>query len=94
MKFQLLIKTKMLEKKKIFLAYKLSDVLFIKLINVKMLTIVDILTFISMINFMLRGVEHEKSFITSEPGVGTLSITAALFFCLCYCFTSKSTILQ
>ena len=35
------------------------------LINVKMPTIVGILTFMSMINFMLCWVEHEKSFITS-----------------------------
>ena len=57
MKFQLLIKTKMLENKDFF-AFKLSDVLFIMQINVKMPTIVGIikivgiLTFISMINFM------------------------------------------
>ena len=30
------------------------------LINVKMPTIVGILTFMSMINFMLSSVEHEK----------------------------------
>ena len=36
------------------------------LINVK--TIVGILTFMSRINFVLRWVEHEKSFITSGPG--------------------------
>ena len=36
-----------------FLALRLSEVVFIKLINVKMPTIVGILTFISMINFML-----------------------------------------
>ena len=46
-KFQLLIKTKMLQNTKcckiqIFLAFKLSDVVFIMLINVKMSTIVDI----------------------------------------------------
>ena len=50
-----------------FLALSLSDVLFIMLINVKMPTIVGILTFISMINFVLSLVEHEKSFITSGP---------------------------
>ena len=38
------------------------------LINVKMPTIVGILTFMSRINFMLSWNEHEKSFITSEPG--------------------------
>ena len=37
----------------IFLVLKLSDVVFILLINVKMPTIVGILTFISRINFML-----------------------------------------
>ena len=36
-----------------FLALSLSDVVFIMLINVKMLTIVGILTFISRINFVL-----------------------------------------
>ena len=34
---------------------------FIILINVKMPKIVGILTFISMINFVLSGVEHEQS---------------------------------
>ena len=38
------------------------------LINVKMAVIVAILTFMSMINFMLSWVEHEKSFITSGTG--------------------------
>ena len=42
-------------KKKLFnlLAFKLSDVVCIMLINLKMPTIVGILTFMSMINFML-----------------------------------------
>ena len=35
------------------LASELSDAVFIMLINVKMPTIVDILTFMSMINFIL-----------------------------------------
>ena len=43
--------------------------LFFLLINVKMPTIVGILTFISRKNFMLNSVEHEKSFITSGPGL-------------------------
>ena len=47
-KFQLLIKTKI----KKFLALSLSDVVFIMLINVKMPTVVGILTFISRINFV------------------------------------------
>ena len=38
------------------------------LINVKMPTIVGILTFMSLINFVLSRVEHEKKFITSRPG--------------------------
>ena len=38
------------------------------LINIKMPTIVGILTFMSRINFVLGLVEHEKSFITSGPG--------------------------
>ena len=37
-------------------------------IDDKMPTIVGILTFISRIIFMLSLVEHEKSFITSDPG--------------------------
>ena len=35
--------------------------------NIKMPTIVGILTFMSKINFVLSCVEHEKSFITSGP---------------------------
>ena len=50
-------------KNKKCLAVKLSDVV-IKLINVKM-SIVGILTFMSMINFML-SFEHEK-FLPWEP---------------------------
>ena len=41
--------------------------LFLLLINVKMQTIVGILTFMSRKNLMLSWVEHEKSFITSGP---------------------------
>ena len=55
-----LIITKML-KNNICTALKLSDKAFILLINVKMPTIVGILTFMSRINFMLI-VEHEKKF--------------------------------
>ena len=51
MKFQLLIKTKMLKNTRI--AFKLLDVVFIMIINVKMRTIVRILTFLSMVNYML-----------------------------------------
>ena len=42
--------------------------LFILLINVRMATIVSILTFIRRINFMLSRVEHEKSLISPGPG--------------------------
>ena len=52
MKFHLPLKTKKL-KIKTFLAFKLSNVVFIMLINVKMPTFVGILTFMSIINFML-----------------------------------------
>ena len=51
-----------------FLALRLSDVVFIKLINVEIPTIVGILTFMSKINFVLSWIEHEKSFITLRPG--------------------------
>ena len=39
-----------------------SDVIFILRINVKMSTAVDILTFMSGINFMLSSVKHEKEY--------------------------------
>ena len=43
--------------------------LFFPLIDVKMPTIVGILIFMSRKNFMLSCIKHEKSFITSGPGV-------------------------
>ena len=46
----------------IVLALKLSDVVFIQLINVKMPTVVGILTFISRIDSS-SVVEHEKKLI-------------------------------
>ena len=61
MKFQLLLKSKMLKYIR-FLFSKLSDAAFIMLKNV------GILTFMSMINFMLSIVELEISFITSKTG--------------------------
>ena len=61
MKFQKLIKTKML---KTFLAFKLTDTVFVILINIKMPMVVGTLSFMSMI-FILSIVEHEKRFITS-----------------------------
>ena len=74
-----------------FLALSLSDFVFIMLINVKMPTIVGILTFMSRINFLLSLVEHEKSFITSGPGlllmliyriVTSLNYAVNFVFCL------------
>ena len=49
-------------KKAPFLASILSDIVIIMLIDVKMPTIVGILTSINMINTMLSWVEHEKKF--------------------------------
>ena len=40
------------------------------LINVKMPTIIGILTFMSRINFVLGGVEYEKKVIISRPDFG------------------------
>ena len=48
--------------------------LFFPLIHVKMPTIVGILTSMSGENFMLNGVEHEKSFITSGQGRASFPI--------------------
>ena len=48
--------------RKTFLAFRWSDVVFIMLINIKMPTIVGILTFMSRMNFVLSWVEHEKNF--------------------------------
>ena len=62
-----------------FLALSLSYVAFIMLINVKMPTTVGILTFMSMINFVLDWVELGKSFKTFGPGVETV----------CYCLSVR-----
>ena len=65
MKFRLLIKTEML-KKRIFIAFKFSDVvLFIMLINVKMPAFDEILTFMRT-NFMRSSAKHDH-LITSRP---------------------------
>ena len=61
--FQLLIKLKKL--KSYFHTLKLSDAVFILLINDKMPTIVG--KILSRINFMLSRVEHEASFIPLRP---------------------------
>ena len=67
MKFEILNapKKENIKKISIFSASEKPRILFFPLINVKMPTIVGILTFINMKNFMLSRVEHEKSFITS-----------------------------
>ena len=62
MKFQLLIKTNIPTNQKVS-ALILLDVALIMLINVNMPTIIDILTFMSRINFMLSRVEHKKFYI-------------------------------
>ena len=49
----------------VFLGSDKPRMLFFLLINVKMPTIVGILTFVSRKNSMLSWVEHEKSFIAS-----------------------------
>ena len=66
-KFQLLIKTKIPTNKEVS-CLSLSDVVFIMLINVKMPTIVGILTFMSRINFVLSRAEHGKKIIARDLG--------------------------
>ena len=61
-------KNTLCQQMKKFFAFSHSDVVFIVLINVKMQTVVGILSFMSRLNFVLSWVEHEKSFITSRPG--------------------------
>ena len=70
------------------LALSLSDVVFIALVNVKMPTIVGILTFMSRINFVLSWVEH-GSFITSGPEISrqhlsSLCLVDILLVLSCY----------
>ena len=69
MKFQLLLKTKRL-KNNAFLASEHSAVVFIMLINVKMSTIVGILTFMSMINFMFIELSIKNRFYDLGPPGG------------------------
>ena len=64
---------------KMIFALSLSDVVFIMVMNVKMSTIVGILTFMSRINFVLSWVEHGKSFIISGPGLEDCKLTR--FYC-------------
>ena len=65
--------TLFLYKNKDYFAFKLSNVLFVMLILVKMPTVFAILTFISSWNFILDWVEHKNTFITLMPGVPSLS---------------------
>ena len=58
MKFPLLIKTEMLKNNNISFFERFSDAVFILLINVKMPTIVGILTLMSRINIIIGWVEH------------------------------------
>ena len=53
--------------------------LFFPQINVKMPTIIGILTFMSWKIFLLSRVKHEKSFITSEP---VFFLQSAINLCL------------
>ena len=53
------------------LMFQSSKSIIILLINVKMVTIVGILTLMSRIDFMHSRVEHERSFITSGPGAAS-----------------------
>ena len=63
--------------------FQLSDVVFIMLIKVKMPTIVGILTFMSMVNFMLSPVEHEKFY-----RLGVASCSSA-YLKLSYIYSTK-----
>ena len=55
------------------LSWKFNDLTWFKmLINVKMPTIVGILTCINMINTVLSWVEHEKKFVPSGPSFPAL----------------------
>ena len=54
-------------------AESLSDVVLIMLTNVKMPTIVGILTFMSRINFVLSWVEHENKFYNLGARLSKLS---------------------
>ena len=53
------------------LMFQSSKSIIILLINVKTVTIVGILTFMSRMNFMLSRVEHKKSFLTLGPGAAS-----------------------
>ena len=62
------ISTNILRNSAFILGSDMPRMLFLPLINVKVPTVVGILTFMSRKNFMLRRAEHEKRFKTSGPG--------------------------
>ena len=64
MKFQILINTKISRHSSFFSCSDKHKMLFFLLINVKMPTIIGILTIMRRKNFMLSSVEHEILFIT------------------------------
>ena len=65
----MLISVKISRNSAFFLGSDKPRMLFFPLINVKMPTVVGILTFMSRKNFMLHSTEHEISFITFKPGI-------------------------
>ena len=67
-KFQLLINTKILSNKEVSCFNALRCCIY-HAKNVKMPTIVGILTLMSRINFILSQVEHEKKFYNIGPGL-------------------------
>ena len=82
-------KYKNIKKFCIFQAQISLECYFLLLINVKMPTIVGILTFMSRKNFMLSWVEHEKSFITPGYGVYTGRIFEADLLLCNFCIYAK-----
>ena len=62
-------KYKKISRNSAFLGPDKPRMIFFPRTNVKMPTIVGILTFMSRKNFMLSYAEHKKSFITSGPGL-------------------------
>ena len=78
-KFQLISKIKIPTNEEVSCLKSLRCCIYLA-INVKMPTIVGILTFMSRITFVLSRVEREKYFITSGPGlyIGTTSFKIGL----------------
>ena len=71
MKFQQLMITET-RQMKTFLAFKLPDVVFVMLINVKMLSIVDNFNIYEQDKFRAQLSWAWKFFITLGPGLGTV----------------------